>query len=94
MNLNYQYLYTCFNVFGSLPTHKVFKSDASNQSKLVFADGSFIYGLVSDWIINNTDFYSGQPTWALEPTALLNKDLAILHTYRAKHPAFKTEPLI
>lgn len=91
MNLNYQYLYTCFNVFGSLPTHKVFKSDTSNQSKLVFADNSFIYGVVSDWMLNNTDFYSGQPTWALEPTSFLKKELSVLSVYRSKHPNFQTE---
>ena len=51
MNLTYKYLYTRFHVFGSLPTHKVFKSETGSQSKLVFADQSFIYGLVSDWLL-------------------------------------------
>ncbi|OTG82841.1 hypothetical protein [Acinetobacter sp. ANC 4648] len=91
MSLNYQYLYTCFHVFGSLPTHKVFKSETSNKSKLVFADNSFIYGLVSDWTVNNTDFYSGKPTWEQESELFLKKELTILSVYRSSHPYFKTE---
>ena len=94
MNLTYKYLYTHFHVFGSLPTHKVFKSETGSQSKLVFADQSFIYGLVSDWTINNTHFYGYKPTWEQEPKVFLGKEKEALALYRVQHPQFKTEVVI
>lgn len=94
MNLTYKYLYTHFHVFGSLPTHKVFKSETGSQSKLVFADQSFIYGLVSDWTINNTHFDGYKPTWEQEPNVFLGKEKEALALYRVQHPQFKTEAVI
>jgi len=87
-------LYTHFHVFGSLPTHKVFKSETGSQSKLVFADQSFIYGLVSDWTINNTHFDGYKPTWEQEPKVFLGKEKEALALYRVQHPQFKTEVVI
>ena len=94
MNLTYKYLYTHFHVFGSLPTHKVFKSETGSQAKLVFADQSFIYGLVSDWTINNTHFDGCKPTWEQEPKVFLGKAKEALALYRVQHPQFKTEVVI
>lgn len=87
-------MYTHFHVFGSLPTHKVFKSETGSQSKLVFADQSFIYGLVSDWTINNTHFDGYKPTWEQEPKVFLGKEKEALALYRVQHPQFKTEVVI
>ena len=94
MNLTYKYLYTRFHVFGSLPSHKVFKSETGSQSKLVFADQSFIYGLVSEWAINNTHFDGCKPTWEQESKLFLAKEKDALVLYRLQHPHFKTEALI
>ncbi|TCB50720.1 hypothetical protein E0H80_07795 [Acinetobacter sp. ANC 4779] len=94
MNLTYKYLYTRFHVFGSLPTHKVFKSETGNQSKLVFADQSFIYGVVSNWTIDNTHFDGCKSTWQQESEFFLDKEKEALILYRLQHPQFKTEAVI
>ncbi|OTG94975.1 hypothetical protein [Acinetobacter sp. ANC 3832] len=91
MHANYKYLYTCFNIFGSLPTHKVFMSDTSNQSKLIFADNSFIYGSVSDWVLRNSGLDSRKATWEEESKLFLNKEREKLISYRSTHPLFQTE---
>ena len=87
-------MYTHFHVFGSLPTHKVFKSETGSQSKLVFADQSFIYGLISDWRINNTHFDGYKPSWEQESEVFLGKEKEALALYRVQHPQFKTEVII
>ena len=56
------------------PPIRFFKSETGSQAKLVFADQSFIYGLVSDWTINNTHFDGCKPTWEQEPKVFLGKE--------------------
>jgi len=91
MNDTYRYLYTRISIFGSLPTHKVFVSNVSNKSKLVFADNTFIYGLVSDWTLRNSDFDSRASAWSKEPKSFLENEKIRLNLYKASHPTFITE---
>ncbi|GAA5184480.1 hypothetical protein GCM10023345_15200 [Acinetobacter kookii] len=90
----YKYRYTQISVFGSLPTHKVLISNIPNKAKLVFADNTFIYGSISDWVLGNSDFDSRVSTWLEEPTAFLEDERRRLSLYRASHPLFKTESSI
>ena len=90
----YKYLYTQIGIFGSLPTHKVFISHAGNKAKLVFADNSFIYGVVSDWALRTSGIDSRKPTWSEEPKYFLENEMRILNMYRASYPAFVTETAI
>lgn len=87
----YKYLYTQIGIFGSLPTHKVFISHAGNKAKLVFADNSFIYGVVSDWALRTSGIDSRKPTWSEEPNHFRENEIRILNLYRASYPAFVTE---
>ena len=82
MNETYRYLYTRISIFGSLPTHKVFVSNTNNKSKLVFADNTFIYGLVFD---------SRASAWSKEPKSFLENEKIRLNLYKASHPTFITE---
>jgi hypothetical protein len=91
MNETYSYLYTRISIFGSLPTHKVFVSNTNNKSKLVFADNTFIYGLISDWTLRNSDFDSRASAWAEEPKSFLENEKRRLSLYKASHPTFITE---
>jgi hypothetical protein len=90
----YKYRYTKISIFGSLPTHKVFVSNTSNKSKLVFADNTFIYGTISDWTLGNSDFDSRASTWLEEPKAFLEYERRKLSLYRASCQLFKTETCI
>lgn len=91
----YEYRYTQFGTFGSLPTHKVFlDTKVSNTAKFVFSDNTFIYGTVSDWFLRNSDFDTRKPTWAEESKIFLENEKRLLNSYRALHPLFKTEPLV
>lgn len=78
-------------IFGSLPTHKVFTSDKSNRKKLIFADNTFIYSLISSWALSNSDFDSGKVTWKEEPEGYLENEIKKLAIYKANHPLFITE---
>ena len=91
MNDTYKYLYTHISIFGSLPTHKVFISHTSNKSKLIFADNTFMYGLVSDWALKNSDFASDKVTWIEEPKSYLESEKKKLVLYKSSHPLFITE---
>ena len=91
MNETYSYLYTRISIFGSLPTHKVFVSNTNNKSKLVFADNTFIYGLISDWTLRNSDFDSRASAWSEEPKSFLENEKRRLSSYKALHPSFITE---
>jgi len=91
MNDTYKYLYTHISIFGSLPTHKVFISHTSNKSKLIFADNTFMYGLVSDWTLKNSDFASDKVTWIEEPKSYLENEKKKLVLYKSSHPLFITE---
>ena len=91
MNETYRYLYTRISIFGSLPTHKVLVSNTSNKSKLVFADNTFIDGLVSDWTLKNSDFASDKVTWIEEPKSYLESEKKKLVLYKSSHPLFITE---
>ena len=88
----YKYRYTQISVFGSLPTHKVFICNVPNKAKLVFADNTFIYGSISDWVLRNSDLDTRVSTWLEEPTAFLEDEKRRLSLYRASHHLFKTEP--
>ncbi|MNE13491.1 hypothetical protein D3C80_1063280 [compost metagenome] len=94
MNDTYRYLYTRISIFGSLPTHKVFVSNTSNKSKLVFADNTFIYSLVSDWTLRNSDFGSDKVAWIEEPKSYLENEIKKLVLYKSSHPLFITESAI
>ena len=92
MSSNYEYIYTFFHVSGSiLPTHKVFKSLTDNQAKLVFADNSFLYAVVSDWISNNRHLDTRKSTWQDESKSFLSNELKALTLYRTRNPSFKTD---
>ena len=78
-------------IFGSLPTHKVFTSDTSHRTKLIFADNTFIYSLISSWALSNSDFDSGKVTWKEEPEGYLENEIKKLAIYKANHPLFITE---
>ena len=91
MNETYRYLYTRISIFGSLPTHKVFVSNTSNKSKLVFADNTFVYGLVSDWTLRNSDFGSDKAAWIEEPKSYLENEIKKLVLFKSSHPLFITE---
>ncbi|MFN0297459.1 hypothetical protein ACKVE0_07955 [Acinetobacter albensis] len=91
MKDTYRYLYTRISIFGFLPTHKVFVSNTSKKSKLIFADNTFIYGLISDWALNNSDFGSDKVTWLEEPKSYLDNEIKKLGLYRSSHPEFITE---
>lgn len=91
MNETFTYLYTHVGIFGSLPTHKVFTSDKSNRTKLIFADNTFIYSLISCWALSNSDFDSGKVTWKEEPQGYLENEIKKLAIYKANHPLFITE---
>ncbi|MFC6053284.1 hypothetical protein A6M14_10065 [Acinetobacter sp. Ac_877] len=88
----YEYRYTKLGVFGSLPTHKIFlNAKARNTAKFVFSDNTFIYGVVSDWFLKNSDFDTRKSTWTEENKAFLDTEKRLLTAYRALHPLFKTE---
>ena len=88
----YEYRYTKLGVFGSLPTHKIFlNSKIRNQAKFVFSDNTFIYGVVSDWFLVNSDFDTRKPTWLEENKPFLTTEKRLLQEYRVLHPEFKTE---
>ena len=91
MNETFTYLYTHVGIFGSLPTHKVFTSDKSNRTKLIFADNTFIYSLISSWALTNSDFDSGKAMWKEEPADYLENEIKKLAIYKANHPLFVTE---
>ncbi|MHA3054682.1 hypothetical protein E0H77_12585 [Acinetobacter sp. ANC 4633] len=91
MSEKYNYIYTKISTFGSLPTHKVFLSNISRKVKLVFADNTFIYGVVSDWGLTHSGLDSRKPTWVEEPKLFLEGEKIKLSTYRDSHPAFITE---
>lgn len=89
----YEYRYTQFGIFGSLPTHKVFlNTKVSNSAKFVFSDNTFIYGTVSDWALENSDFDTRKSIWAKESEIFLENEKRLLNSYRALHPLFITEP--
>lgn len=90
----YKYLYTHISTFGSLPTHKVFLNSTSNKSKLIFADNTFIYGLVSDWTLNNSAFGSRKSEWEEEPRPFLENERKRLILYKCAHPLFQTESAV
>ncbi len=88
----YEYRYTKLGVFGALPTHKIFlNSKIRNQAKFVFSDNTFIYGVVSDWFLVNSDFDTRKPTWLEENKLFLTTEKRLLQEYRVLHPEFKTE---
>ena len=92
MPTTYKYLYTYFGIFGSLPTHKIFLNlKDSNKSKFIFADNTFIYGIVSDWVIRNSDFDTRASTWDEEKKYFIDNETRLLNKYRKSHPLFKTE---
>ena len=91
MNETFKYLYTHVGIFGSLPTHKVFTSDKSDRTKLIFADNTFIYSLISSWALSNSDFDCRKETWKEEPTDYLENEIKKLAIYKANHPLFITE---
>lgn len=88
----YEYRYTKFGVFGALPTHKIFlNTKVRNTAKFVFSDNTFIYGVVSDWFLRNSDFDTRKPNWLEENKLFLETEKRLLSEYRALHPSFKTE---
>ena len=91
MNETFTYLYTHVGIFGSLPTHKVFTSDKSDKTKLIFADNTFVYSLISSWALSNSDLDSGKETWKDEPADYLENEIKKLAIYKANHPLFITE---
>ena len=69
----------------------MFVSNTNNKSKLVFADNTFIYGLISDWTLRNSDFDSRASAWSEEPKSYLENEKRRLSLYKASHPTFITE---
>lgn len=90
----YKYRYTQINTFGALPTYKVFTSMKSDKAKWVFADDTYIYGNVSEWVMMHSGLDSGKATWSEEPKLFLEIEKRRLILYKASHPDFKTEPFI
>lgn len=92
MNNLYVYRYTRVGTTGCLPTHKVFiNAQDKKKAKLVFADNTFIYGVVSDWFLKNSDFDTRKSTWGEENKAFIENEQRLLEIYKASHPLFKTE---
>lgn len=91
MSETYKYLHTQMSTFGSLPTHKVFTSSIGRKTKLVFADDTFVYGILSDWALNHSGLDSRKPTWAEESKIFLDSERIRLDAYRTLHSTFKTE---
>jgi len=87
----YKYIYTQISTFGSLPTHKVFMSNIGRKTKLVFADNSFTYGIVSDWALSHSGLDSRKSTWSGEPKSFLENEKSMLSKYKDAHPEFITE---
>ena len=91
MSETYKYLHTQMGTFGSLPTHKVFVSIVGRKTKLIFADDTFVYGIVSDWALNHSGLDSRKPTWGEEPKIFLENEKMRLNSYKASHPNFITQ---
>jgi hypothetical protein len=92
MNDLYEYRYTRIGTTGCLPTHKIFiNTQDRKNAKLVFADNTFIHGVVSDWFLKNSDFDTRESTWGEENKAFIENEKRLLKIYKASHPQFKTE---
>ena len=88
---NYKYLCTQIGTSTSLPTHKVFVSGISRTTKLVFADNTFMYGIVSEWALNHSGLDSRKLAWSEEPKSFLESEKIRLSRYKALHPNFVTK---
>ncbi len=87
----YKYRYTQISIFGSLPTYKVFTSSDGSKVKWIFADNTFIYGVISDWALIHSGLDSGKKTWMEEPKSFLETEKRKLSLYKASHPNFITK---
>ncbi|OTG87136.1 hypothetical protein B9T31_05885 [Acinetobacter sp. ANC 4558] len=88
----YKYRYTRIGTTGCIPTHKIFINTQDNKiAKFVFADDTFIYGVVSDWFLRNSDFDTRRPIWSEESPSFIENEKRLLEIYKASHPLFKTE---
>jgi hypothetical protein len=92
----YEYRYTQFGTTGCLPTHKIYidKEDivfGNIAAKFVFADNTFVYGVITDWFLRNSNLDTRKSTWNEEKNSFTENEKRLLKIYKDAHPSFKTE---
>ena len=92
----YEYRYTQFGTTGCLPTHKIYvnKQDVilgNFAAKFIFADNTFIHGVVTDWFLRNSHLNTRNSTWDQEEYNFTENEKRLLKIYKDTHPSFKTE---
>lgn len=91
MSESYKYIYTHFSTFGTIPTYKVFIDDVSGRVKFIFADNTFVYGLISDWGLKHSGLNTRKAIWSDEPKSFLESEKKRLIKYKLSHPEFVAE---
>ena len=96
MDQLYKYRYTQFGTIGCLPTHKIYINKegvifGNIAAKFVFADNTFIYGVVTDWFLKNSNLDTRKSDWNNEENGFTENEKRLLKIYKDSHPLFKTE---